>query len=253
MSAELHDLLISAFFPPDRIAELHTSIRQDQLTRSRVMMVPNFRSIHPSDIELLFDAYDAAFFQGALRRAVGAVPMHFSLSNRMIRAGGRTKRVSDRSGNVLAYEITVSATILYNCFEKDHREITVCGLPCRDRLEALQRIMEHEIAHLVEILIWGNSDCSAVRFKAIVLGFFGHTEHTHAMITPRESAYVEHGIRPGIKVRFKSNSVLYTGLVNRVTRRATVLVEDPRGVRYTDGKHYLKFLVPVQYLEPVEG
>jgi hypothetical protein len=37
--------------------------------------------------------------------------------------------------------------------------------------------------------------------------------------------------------------------VNRVTKRATVLVEDARGVRYSDGRRYAKFYVPVGMLE----
>jgi hypothetical protein len=253
MSAELHQLLLTTHLQPEHITERIASIREQQLTRSAYTTVPDFRSIHPFDIALMFDAYDAAFFQGALRRAIGEVPMHFSLSKKMTKAGGRTRQTRDRSGAVVAYEITISSTILYNCFEEDHREITVCGLPCRDRLEALQRILEHEIAHLVEYLVWHRSDCSAVRFKAITLRLFGHTQHTHAMITPKESAFVKHGIRPGVRVRFAYNAMVYTGLVNRVTQRATVLVEDPRGVRYNNGRHYLKFLVPVEQLERVEG
>ena len=41
----------------------------------------------------------------------------------------------------------------------------------------------------------------------------------------------------------------YVGVVNRVTKRATVLVEDSRGVRYSDGRCYAKFYVPVGMLE----
>jgi len=113
--------------------------------------------------------------------------------------------------------------------------------------------MEHEIAHLIEYLLWNTSDCSAPRFKVITFNVFGHTQHTRAMITPKESAYVKHGIRPGIMVRFNCDGVQHTGLVNRVTQRATVLVEDPRAPRYTNSKHYAKFLVPVDLLEPVSG
>lgn len=254
MSAELHHILTTTRLEPEEIIARIATIREQQLARSPYMRVPDFRSIHPSDIELLFDAYDAAFFHGALRRAIGEVPMHFSLSKRMTKAGGRTRQTRDRSGVVVAYEITISSTILYNCFEEEHhRAITVCGLPCCDRLEALQRVMEHEIAHLIEYLVWNTSDCSKARFKAITFLGFGHTEHTHAMITPKERAFVKHGIRPGITVRFHCDGVQYTGLVNRVTQRATVLVEDPKGPRYTNGKHYAKFLVPVDLLEPVSG
>jgi len=252
MSAELHHLGSTTHLLPDTIAERNAAIRAELLARSQYIRAPNFQIIHHTDLELLFDGYDAAFFQGALRKALGSVPLYFSLSKKMTRAGGRTRRTVDRNRVPLDHDITISSTILFNCFEDDHRAITVCGKPCSDRLAALQRILEHEITHMAEYLTWNATDCSAPRFRAIAMSTFGHTEHTHSLITPKESAFAQHGIRPGIMVRFNSNGILYTGHVNRVTRRATVLVEDPRGKRYSNGKHYLKFLVPVEYLEAVE-
>ena len=52
-------------------------------------------------------------------------------------------------------------------------------------------------------------------------------------------------------MRFRFDGIEHTGVVNRVSKRATVLV-GPQGRRYTDGKHYNKFYVPVQMLEAVE-
>ena len=59
------------------------------------------------------------------------------------------------------------------------------------------------------------------------------------------------GIRPGARVSFVIEGQRLTGIVNRVTKRATVLVEDPKGERYSDGKHYAKFYIPISWLEPV--
>jgi len=42
--------------------------------------------------------------------------------------------------------------------------------------------------------------------------------------------------------------VRHEGTVNRITKRATVLVEDPEGEPYSDGKRYRKYLVPLQLL-----
>jgi hypothetical protein len=39
--------------------------------------------------------------------------------------------------------------------------------------------------------------------------------------------------------------------VNRITRRATILVEDSRGERFSDGKRYLKYYVPIHQLRPI--
>jgi len=53
-------------------------------------------------------------------------------------------------------------------------------------------------------------------------------------------------------VRFRFDGVERKGVVNRINKRATVLVEDRRGEQYSDGKRYAKFYVPVQMLEAVE-
>ncbi|MBM3353333.1 MAG: hypothetical protein FJY51_08725 [Betaproteobacteria bacterium] len=72
------------------------------------------------------------------------------------------------------------------------------------------------------------------------------------LLPPRERAVVKFGIKPGMKVRFRFDGEVHTGIVNRISKRATVLVENERGQRYTNGKHYAKFYVPVQSLEAVE-
>jgi hypothetical protein len=40
-----------------------------------------------------------------------------------------------------------------------------------------------------------------------------------------------------------------TGRVNRLTKRATVLVEDPEGERFSDGRRYRKYYVPILHLK----
>ena len=215
----------------------------------------NFRTLHPTDLKRLFDHYDARFFKAQIRTTLGDVPLHFRLSKRMTRAGGRTARVTPRnrpSGQF--YEISVSTTLLFQCFDgDDHRPITVAGIPCRDRMEALQRIMEHELVHLIERLLWSTSSCSAPRFQAIASRFFGHEEHTHQLITPTERALAKFGIRPGDQVRFLMDGARYTGIVNRITKRATVLVKDRGGVLHSDGNRYATFYVPVELLETLQA
>lgn len=167
-------------------------------------------------------------------------------------AGGKTARYTPRNGSGRPYyEISVSTTLLFHTFQDVDRPIVVCGLPCGDRLEALQRVMEHELVHLIEMLIWTKSSCSAARFQAIASRFFGHTDHRHQLVTPVEKAITQFGIRPGDRVRFRFDGVEHVGKVNRISRRATVLVEDQRGPRYSDGKRYAKFYVPMAMLEPL--
>ena len=101
----------------------------------------------------------------------------------------------------------------------------------------------------IEMLLWTTSSCLVRRFQSIALRFFGHTTHTHELITPAERAFAEFGIKPGDYVRFRFKGGDYTGLVNRVTKRATVLVQDTRGRRHRDGNRYATFYIPVESLE----
>lgn len=238
--------------PPERIAARTADIHAATLKQSKWLDGPNFTRIHPHDLAFVFESYDATFFDGWLKRALGAAPLKFSLSSRMTSAGGKTFTTTKRLTKVRWYEIGISTAILFGCFQDDHRPMSACGIVCRDRLDALQRIMEHEIVHLIEQLAWSKSSCSQRRFQSITGRFFGHTEHKHNLITPRERAFAKFGIRAGSKVRFRFDGVERTGVVNRVSKRATVLVEDPQGQRYTNGKHYLKYYIPVQMLEAAE-
>ena len=57
-------------------------------------------------------------------------------------------------------------------------------------------------------------------------------------------------IKPGDRVVFSLKGTRYAGLVTRITKRATVLVEDKQGTRYSDGRSYTKFYVPLHFLRP---
>jgi hypothetical protein len=138
--------------------------------------------------------------------------------------------------------------MLFQAFNQDHRPVAVNGLPCTDRLQAMQRIFEHELIHLVELIAWGNSSCRGERFHALAQRIFGHTERTHRLITRREIACNHYGLHVGDRVRFNFEGQELTGILNRITKRATVLVEREGGMRYSDGKHYAKFYVPISLL-----
>ena len=225
------------------------------LTESPHLDGGNFTTLHTSDLKGLFDHYDEFFFRGQIGTTLGDVPLRFRLSKRMTRSAGKMTLVtSTKYPSSQFYEISVSTTLLFQCFgDDDHRPISVNGIACHDRMEALQRILEHEVVHLVEMLLWTTSSCSAGRFQSIASRFFGHTDHTHKLITPTERALARFGVKPGDQVRFRLEGVQHTGRVNRITKRATVLVKDAQGVRHSDGNRYATFYVPVELLEPVRA
>src|SRR3954454_15172290 len=150
------------------------------------------------------------------------------------------------------FEIAVSSTLLLQSFEGPDRVVRINGQVCADRLESLQRVMEHELLHLVELLVWGKSSCAADNFKGLALNTFAHTETTHDLVTQHERAKAKFGLRVGDLVTFVFEGVRRTGRLNRITRRATVLVADSSGTLYSDGKRYMKFYVPLGMLQKAE-
>jgi len=59
-------------------------------------------------------------------------------------------------------------------------------------------------------------------------------------------------VRPGDRVRFEFQGEHHEGVVNRITRRATVLVDDPGGAVYDDGFRYRKYYIPLALLERLD-
>jgi hypothetical protein len=232
-------------------------IYESLLAQSPQVRDGNFRLIGTDDLERLFNWYDREFFAGRLGEMLmedEAHPVTFRLSRRLVRAAGQTIRQVARvqkHGKPFAkveYEISISATLLFNTFQDVDRPVTVGGLICRDRVEALQRIFEHELLHLAEFLAWGRSNCRADNFHKLSRRIFAHEGAFHDLITPREQAHAAYGIRIGDYVSFEIEGRQHAGRVNRITRRATVLVEDPRGVLFDDGNRYLTFYVPLPLL-----
>lgn len=242
-----------------KLQEIRTdvsSIYSSLLAESRWVREGNFTSIHSHDLEFLFAQYDELFFDGLLAETIqrAGAPLTFRVSKRMTKVGGTTTKYRMSKGSVpgSSYEIAISSTLLFSTFYDVSRPIVVTGVECHDRVECLQRIFEHELIHLTEMLVWDDSSCSRQRFQSLAFQFFTHTEATHQLITPGERASEKFGIRTGDRVRFRIDSASYEGFVNRITKRATVLVEDDCSPLYSDGKRYAKFYVPISQLEPIQ-
>lgn len=214
----------------------------------------DFRKVHTGALELLFNLYDQRFFQGQLRPLVahrdGSINWRFS--KRMTSTGGTTTRREFKRpyprGHLAEYEIAISSHLLFQGFSDPSKPEIVSGVRCADRMDALQRIFEHEMIHLAEMLVWYDSSCAAERFRGIAKRLFGHKESTHRLPRSEDKARTELGIRRGSVVRFDHEGKTHEGVVVRISRRATVLVRDSRGQLYNDGHSYRKFYVPLKML-----
>ena len=210
----------------------------------------NFNQLTALDLEILFHQIDKHFFQGLVKSCLAdsGYPLKFRVSKRMTNSGGITTTRFDRSHHIHDFEIAVSSTLLFESF-RDEKPILVTGLLCGDRLHALKRIMEHEMIHLIEMLIWRHSNCAANRFQKIARHLFRHRQSSHQLITPRDTAESQFNITAGDWVDFHLGKRRLRGFVNRITKRATILVPSPKGTRYNDGKRYDKYYVPLNQLD----
>lgn len=244
---------------PEAVADRSQRIHDALLKQSPQIRHPNFTAIDESDLRLLFDLYDFLFFSGLLSGYLrqDAAPFTLRLSSRLTSAAGKTffhrKRVRTLLGprTQHKYEIAVSSLLLFQTFQGDHpgRTVIVGGLTCRSRLEALQRVFEHELLHLTEFLAWGRSSCAEPNFHALSRQIFAHAGVRHNLVTPREVAAYTFNLKVGDRVQFTHDRLPLQGLLNRITKRATVLVEAPQGRRYSDGKTYITYYVPLPSLE----
>lgn len=240
--------------PEDAVQQRRIDIRESVLRDSTHLDDGNFTVIHPDDLECLFNCYDDVFFKGWLGRAVTDQtdqPLRLRFSPRATRAGGKTivRRTRAADGATpISYEIAVANRLLFMTFGDIERPVVVTGHTCRDRLDALQCIMEHEIIHLAELLVWKTSSCKNKRFRTLAGNIFDHTGFHHDLVTPHEDASVRFGIKPGSEVAFDYEGQRLVGRVNRIHRRATVLVEAADGVPYGDGRRYHKYYIPLTQL-----
>ena len=231
-------------------------IAERVLRESSAIRDINFSTINTRDLFELFAEYDGQFFEGQILGWMERPDhqMTFRLSSRMTSTGGMTtyrKRVGRNGKKIRHFEIAVSATLLFNT-SFDQSAVKVGGVPVHHRLDALQRIFEHELVHLLEMMLWDDSSCAKPRFRSIVNRNFGHTESNHQLLTPAETARDEFQIEVGDRVLFHHQGKTRIGYVNRINRRATELVPDKTGEMFTDNKRYQRYYVPIEQLSKVE-
>ena len=177
------------------------------------------------------------------------IDLRFRLSPRFTSAGGKATYVPRRGpGTRATLEIAISTTLLFESFAQPGGADVVAGCACRTRLEALRRVFEHELLHVCEFNDFGQSRCSASRFRQLAARWFGHRASDHQLVRPSDRAQADLGIHVGSQVVFEFEGLTLRGIVNRITKRATVLVPADRGTRYSDGRTYLKYYVPLWQL-----
>ena len=239
-------------FEREQIDHWQREIHEQTLMLSRSIDRPNFSRVGRDDLVRMISMYDERFFDGKILPVAHAEGLSFGLSSRMTRVAGKLiTHYPDGMKGRRKFELVLSSTLLFQTFEDVGRPVEVTGRACRDRLEAMQRVAEHELVHLVEMLIWNDGNCSESRFQSIAQRYFAHTDYRHDLITQRERALHRFNIRVGDMVKFTHDGESLTGRVNRITRRATILVPHAKGELFSDGGRYVRYYVPLEKLKRV--
>lgn len=220
----------------------------------------NFTALTKTHISHAFALIDKELLDGQLapllkqeRRRI-----RFRVAPRMTARAGQlmTEHAKPRE-----HELAISSTLLLQTFQRGSREVVVNGCRCADRTEALLRVVEHEMIHLLFLCDGMPPHCRTQAhhgpaFCSAVKKLFGHKDYRHDLVTPREVAAAG-GVAAGSTVRFTMAGETLTGKVNRVTKRATVLVKCTAGHcdarQFSDGEHYRKFFVPVEDCVVLQG
>lgn len=208
-------------------------------------------TISSHDLHLLFKLYDEVFFDSWFQSHYMG-QLKFSFSRRMTRSAGMTlcpKNIKSTKPEDLTMEIRIGIDFFFN-YKLAQGSKLVCGIETNTPMEALQLVFEHELCHVIEFINYHSSKCSGEGFKTMAKNLFGHQGSHHALPSPRDIAIQKYGFKVGDKVTFIMNGKKLHGVIHNITKRATVMVKDKKGIMIDDkGNRYTKYYVPLSMLK----
>ena len=220
----------------EEIIKRRGNIRNKFMRVSENVNTGNIQCMSNKDIKILFHLYDEEFFQDYFRDNLKE-SIKFSLSTRMTSAAGKTiysRKIKLLHEEEKTYEIRMGIKFFFQ-YNKVDRDKIVSGINTVDSLEAFQIVFEHELCHLMEFHIYGESSCKKRRFKTMVNNIFAHTEVNHQLPSQKEIISKDYGFKLGQSVYFVKEGKKYSGFIYKINKSATVMVVDKKGT-YRDGQ-----------------
>ncbi|GAB5354137.1 hypothetical protein AAMO2058_000094000 [Amorphochlora amoebiformis] len=223
----------------------------------------DFKRVEVAHLRKAFRLIDRHFLGGNLRKllVIESRKLEFRVSSRMTSRAGHLLSDSRRP---MWHELAISSILLLQTFDGDlktsKRRVVVNGCKVKNRVEALLRLVEHEMLHLLFVCKSMPRACHkqshhGALFQRAARGIFGHKDFRHDLVTPKEEAG-RSGVYTGSTVRFEFRGETLTGKVNRVTKNATILVptsdNHPDARLFSDQRFYRKFHVPVSWCKVIK-
>lgn len=227
------------------IIKRRNNIRNKFIIKSKNVNSGNIQCMSNQDIKILFHLYDEEFFQDYFRVNLKE-NITFSLSTRMTSAAGKTiyrRKIKLLNEEEKTYEIRMGIKFFFQ-YDKVERDKIVSGINTMDSLEAFQIVFEHELCHLMEFNLYGESSCKRRRFKIMVNNIFAHTEVYHHLPSQKEIISKDYGLELGQSVCFVNEGKKYSGFIYKINKKAIVMVKDKMGTfRDGQGNTYSKWSV----------
>ena len=169
--------------PPLKFDKEHIARNRKELMKSLVDKYGKYPKMEHSTIpklmQKMYEYYDESFFQGLLSRQVksSGKGIVFELSNQASSSAGSAWVRRNKTTRIM-----FSVKVFREVTKKTVASLTVNGLNVTNRVDAMMRVMEHELVHLA-LLTSGSKEHTneghGPFFKAIVFALFGHITTTH--------------------------------------------------------------------------
>lgn len=246
--------LLTYHYSKQEINERFEKVRQQVFIQSKQIKTDNFGGVSNNDVKLVFELYDTYFFDNYFKENKVIEKMAFDFSSKMTSAGGKLMYYKVTKQNPIQFRMRISAYLIFNSFKDDTaKTVNLAGFETKNRLEALMHVIEHEIIHLIEFIAFNDSSCKKDNFKHLANSIFGHTAFTHQLLTGKMEALKEYDLRIGDWVNFSFDGKNYTGFIQKITKRATVMALDKNGI-YKDakGNRFTKYYILLKYLKKLD-
>ncbi len=247
--------LLTYTYSKKEINERFEKVRQQVFIQSKQIKMDNFQVVSNNDVKLIFELYDTYFFDNYFKENKVIDRMAFDFSKKMTSAGGKLMYYKVTKQNPIQFRMRISAYLIFNSFkdQTSNKTINLAGFETKNRLEALMHVIEHETIHLIEFIAFNDSSCKKDNFKKLANSIFGHTAFTHQLLTGKMEALKEYDLRVNDWVKFTFDGKVYTGVIHRITKRATVMALDKNG-EYKDnkGNRFKKYYILLKYLKKLD-
>ena len=242
--------MINIKYSNDTIRKKRKAVGTELIKKSANIKSGTITSISVLDLRILYENYDRIFFRDWFKNNFKGQIL-YELSRRMTKNAGTTKSPRDircLKPEQIRITICIGIDFFFRFDYLDGRK-TVGGIEADHSLEALQIVFEHELLHVIELVLFHRSSCRGQRFRSAAKNIFGHTQSHHQIPTNHEIAREKFGINIGDEVRFIFDGKNLDGIVSNIKKRATVMVADPNGI-FSDknGTRYKKYYVPIRIL-----